>query len=78
MALTINSHPDKIAAAYDAYVDRCHDEYYGDYEECPKCGEESLETTDSGSNRRGWWIEQVCQNEECDYSFDDADGYTDY
>ena len=79
MGLTINSSPDKIAAAYEAYVDRCHDEYYGDdYAECPECEEETLETVSSGSNRKGWWIEQVCHNEKCGYKFDDAEPYDDY
>lgn len=75
MPLTTNSNPSDIARAYDAYVDRCHDDYYGgEYGVCPQCGDESLNST-GGRNRHGWWVQSECVNDECGYSFDDCDTY---
>ncbi len=72
--LNLSSHPDRIARAYEAYVDRLHDDYYGDYSDCPECGESTLEVT-GGRERRGWWVKHECHNEECCYTFDDAEPY---
>lgn len=77
MPLTLNSNPSDIAKAYEAHVDRLHDEYYGEqYSECPWCGDESVSNS-SGRSRRGWWVKSECVNDGCDYSFDDCDTYDD-
>jgi hypothetical protein len=62
---------------YEAYVDRLHDEHYGDLPECPQCGEEALEVT-GGRDRRGWWSNSECLNDECDYTDEAFDIYDDY
>lgn len=74
MGLTLNSPTDAIARAYDAYVDKCHDEYYRDYGVCPECGDESLDGN-SGRSRGGWWYEVWCLNDECGYRHDDCQAY---
>lgn len=74
MSLTTNSSPDAIARAYDAYVDRCHDEYYREYGDCPECGHPTLDGT-GGSDRGGWWCRVECLNDECDYAYDDVEIY---
>lgn len=77
MGLNLNSSPDAIARAYDAYVDRLHDEYYREYPECPECGEPTLEVTGK-RERKGWWSKEECLNDECDYSSEDCEIYEDY
>lgn len=70
-------HPDDIARAYDAYVDRLHDEYYREYPECPECGEPTLEVTE-GRERRGWWSKEQCFNSGCGYFSEDGELYDDW
>lgn len=70
-------HPDDIARAYDAYVDRLHDEYYREYPECPECGEPTLEVT-GGRERRGWWSKEECFNDGCGYLSEDCELYDDW
>lgn len=67
---------DRTERNYEAHADRLLDEYLTDLPECPECGEESLEVT-GGRDRRGWWSDSECTNDECDYSSSDFDIYDD-
>ena len=74
MPLSMNASPDAIARAYDAYVDRLHDEYYREYGECPQCGGDSLDG-EGGRSRKGWWSRVWCVSDDCDYETDDCEVY---
>lgn len=60
MPLTLHSNPSSIAKAYDAYVDRLHDEYYAEGPCCPECDAE-LDTEGDRWGGQAW-----CP--ECDYT----------
>jgi len=60
MTLRLNASPDAIARAYDAYVDRLHDEYYAEGPRCPECDAEMDVEGDK------WAGTTSCP--DCDYS----------
>jgi hypothetical protein len=67
---------DRVERAAQAWEDRLLNDYLTDLPECPECGQESLEVT-GGKDRRGWWSDSECLNDECDYTSSDFDIYDD-